>query len=363
VKSIRLLFLFAALAALPAAAQTPAKKFSLRSDDGKFLLNIGGRLQAYYELDAPAAGDDTSQFRIRRARTVFDGHLYDPKLTYEMQIELAGSAAFLKRAYVNYKQTDALQFRAGRFKAPFGRQQLTSSFKQQLTERSVVEQEFTKGDDDGVMVWGTPRNASFEYYAGVFNGDGANKNSQQDSENQWFGRVVWSPQGKFAYSESAIGLTKPQWALGVNAYHNGGWLFDVNGVPGIQAPSATNAGDDASINAAGVEAALRWKGLYATGEAFSRSVDPHNSTIRTIAARGWFVQGGYLITAKSEAGLRYGVLDLDSHRSGDRTVERAIFFNHYLHGHDLKIQTDFTELLTDPDLTERRMRVQFVLSF
>jgi len=374
------------------------RKFTLRSADGRFRLNVGGRLQAYYESLRPDAATDravngssfsekplaaeTSLFRIRRARMVMDGNLYDPSLEYEMQLELAGSSATLKRVYLNWKQSDALQFRAGRFKAPFGRQQLVSIFKQQLTDRSLASLEFTKGDDDGVMVWGTPRNGVFEYYAGVFNGEGPNKNSQQDSRNQWFARGVWSPRGRFAASESSLGSSsKPQWSFGVNAGVNGGWLFDVNGKPGVQAPMQScrndtcviDHGDDASVRSAGVDAAFTWNRFSSTGEWFRRRIDPRQQSLRSVEANGWYLQTGWFVQPeKSEAGLRYGVVDLDNRVAGDTSREMSAFFNRYLHGHNYKFQTELTEIRTETpqhdsrapaELRDRRLRVQLVVSF
>jgi len=374
------------------------RKFTLQSADGRFTLNFGGRLQTYYEaLRADPATDrvingstfsekplteGTSLFRIRRARMVMDGNLYDPALRYEMQLELAGSSATLKRAYVNWKQNDALQFRAGRFKAPFGRQQLVSIFKQQLTERSLASNEFTQGDDDGVMVWGMPRHGVFEYYLGVFNGDGPNKNSQQDSRNQWFARAVWSPRGRFASSESSLGFSPaPQWSFGVNAGVNGGWLFDVNGKPGVQGPmqSCRNGtciidhGDDASIQSAGIDAAFTWNRFSSTGEWFERRIDPAQKSLRSVDANGWYVQTGWFVQPeKSEAGLRYGVVDFDTRIRNDSSREVSAFFNHYIHGHNYKIQTELTEIRkaatqhdsrAPAELRDHRVRVQLVLSF
>jgi phosphate-selective porin len=384
-----------------AAAPSPLagwdKKFSLQSADGRYKLNLGGRLQMYYEYDRPdpntnevqygtsfaskPAIEDTSQFRIRRGRFVMDGNVFQKALQYEVQLELAGSSTFLKRAYLNWKQNDALQFRVGRFKAPFGRQQLASIFKQEFTDRSLVTNTFTKGDDDGAMVWGMPRNGHYEYYFGVFNGDGTNANTQQDSHNQWFGRAVWSPTGMFAYSESALGMpAKPQWSLGVNGSLNGGWLYEVNGKNGMQPPMQTcttagclvDQGDNSSISFLGVDSSAKWKGLFWEGEYFVRRADPRQPNLRNVTAKGWYQQVGFFVQPnKHEIGFRYGILDPSNNTINDRTKERGVFYNYYMLGHDYKIQTEYSEFLTETStatprmiqLEERRVRVQFVVSF
>ena len=66
-------------------------------------------------------------------------------------------------ANVNYDFTKGkklFMLKAGQYKVPFGRQQLTSSGNQQFVDRSVVSDTFARGRDIGVQLWGTPTTAS-----------------------------------------------------------------------------------------------------------------------------------------------------------------------------------------------------------
>jgi phosphate-selective porin len=174
-----------------AAGARPAAAAERTAPADTFKLRVSGRVQSLYQYSAPDSEADakltggaagtraqaqaTSMLRIRRGRLVMEGFAYDPRLEYNVQLELAGQSVSLKRAFVNWRLAGAgAQLRAGKFKVPFGRQQLTSSFQQQLADRSLVSDEFAKGDDDGVMVWGLPAGGRLEYYAGVFNGEGNN---------------------------------------------------------------------------------------------------------------------------------------------------------------------------------------------
>jgi hypothetical protein len=276
------------------------------------------------------------------------------------------------------------QLRAGKFKVPFGRQQLTSSFQQQLADRSLVSDEFARGDDDGVMVWGTPAGGRVEYYLGVFNGEGNNRNAQQDGANQWAARLVVAPLGPFAYTGSALQASdKVSLALGLNANLNGGWLYDVNGVAGLQGPThsctaqgcTADRGDQASVLSTGADAALRWRGLSASAAVFRRSVDPRQAGLARREATGWYAQvGAFAVPARLEAGVRVGALDPDDTRAMDRVRELTPFVNYYVHGHDLKLQADYTRLSTElPDaraggaestwLREGRLRLQLQVAF
>jgi hypothetical protein len=388
------------LAALALAATArPASADVLPADT--FKLRVSGRVQSLYQYSAPDGEADakltggatgtrpqaqaTSLLRIRRGRLVMEGFAYDPRLEYNVQLELAGSSVSLKRAFVNWRLRGAdAQLRAGKFKVPFGRQQLTSSFQQQLADRSLVSDEFAKGDDDGVMVWGLPAGGRLEYYAGVFNGEGNNRNSQQDGANQLAARVAVSPLGAVPYAGPALENSRRlTFSLGLNANLNGGWLHEVNGVAGMQPPSRTctadgcseTAGDDARIVHRGADAALRWRGVSASAELFGRTVDPRQDGLARREARGWYAQAGaFAIPRRLEGGVRVGRLDPDADRTMDRVREVAAFANGYVHGHDLKVQVDYTFLSTEVAdarvggtratwLDEGRLRVQLQFQF
>jgi phosphate-selective porin len=198
----------AALAGLAlASAGVPRAAFgSTAAPADTFRLTLSGRVQTLYPYSAPDADADaklhgtapgtraepqaTSLLRIRRGRLVMEGFAHDPRLEYDVQLELAGQSVTLKRAFANWRMANgAAQLRAGKFKVPFGRQQLTSSFQQQASDRSLVSDEFARGDDDGVMLWGLPAAGRVEYYAGVFNGEGNNRNAQQDASTS--SRCAW----------------------------------------------------------------------------------------------------------------------------------------------------------------------------
>lgn len=389
------------LAVLALAAGARPAAASAQAPPDTFKLRVSGRVQTLYQYSAPdreadakltggAAGtrpqaQATSLLRIRRGRLVMEGFAYDPRLEYSVQLELAGSSVSLKRAFVNWRLAGAdAQLRAGKFKVPFGRQQLTSSFQQQLADRSLVSDEFAKGDDDGVMVWGLPAGGRLEYFAGVFNGEGNNRNSQQDAFNQFAARVAVSPLGAVPYAGPALeGSRRPTFSLGLNASWNGGWLHEVNGVAGMQPPSRTctaegctvDAGDDARVVHLGADAAVRWGGFSASAELFGRTVDPRQDGLDRREARGWYAQAGaFAIPRRLEGGVRVGRLDPDAGRTMDRVRERAAFANGYVHGHDLKVQVDYTFLSTETAdarvggtratwLDEGRLRVQLQFQF
>lgn len=383
----------AALCALaaPARAEVPADTFKLR---------VSGRVQTLFEHDSrdpqtrdkrvgavPGTVDevgDAAVLRVRRARLIFDGFAYTPRLEYSVQIEAGGEKVLLKRAYFNLQvRGEAVQLRAGRFKVPVGRQLLTSIFSQQAVDRSLVSDAFTSGDDDGAMVWGLPAAGRMEYYLGVFDA-GAATDGPGDGVPQVAGRVAWSPLGRVPYTGSALdGSHRLTFSLGADAAVDHGWTRDVNGVPGLQVPTVTcgvsgcahDRGDDARVLTTGVDAIARWHGVSASGEWFHRVADPRQEGLPDVRAAGWYAQAGaFAVPSRLEAGVRVGALDPAAGVAMDRVRELTPFATWFVRGNGLKVQADYTRLRTEvPDarvggqraawVQDGRARVQLQISF
>lgn len=379
----------ALLAAVPAAAQTAdGTRDSVAAPvrAPAFQVKLVGRIQTLYQhtspdrdaerAPGPLAGD-TSLFRVHRARIGFTGWVHDPRLEFELQADIAGQNALLRRAWANWRiRGEAAQVRAGRFIIPFGRQQMTPLFTQPTVDRVSLAENFGRGHDDGVMVYGLPAKGRVEYYAGVFNGDGFNRNTQQDASNLWVGRAVWAPLGRLAYAGSAWGDTRlPRLAVGASASRNHGALYDVDGVPGVQTPSRACTGgacterwgDAATVRSAGVDGALRWRGTSWMAEGFRREVRPRTDTLAHLRARGWYAQGGaFVVPRRVEVGARYARFTPDEARPTGRVTETNPFAIAYLRGNELKVMSDWArirETAADGPRTTRRARVSLLVTF
>ena len=70
--------------------------------------------------------------------------------------------------YLNYdvSHRKLLMLKAGVYKVPMGRQELTSFTAQQFGDRSIVSTEYEKSRDVGVMAWGQTQGNRIEYRAG-----------------------------------------------------------------------------------------------------------------------------------------------------------------------------------------------------
>ncbi len=136
------------------------KGFFIASEDGKFLLQLGGRIQARYVANlrksqpstTTTSHDVSTGFEMRRVQLWFKGNIGSPKIGYFVRLSANQntSAVGVDYAYLNYKWSDKLAFTGGRFKAAFSREELVSSGSQLAVERSAVNEAFNVGFTEGI---------------------------------------------------------------------------------------------------------------------------------------------------------------------------------------------------------------------
>jgi uncharacterized coiled-coil protein SlyX len=154
--------------------------FFLASEDGNFLMNIGGQIQTRYiyndtdDRSGTSGGsedDETYGFQMRRAKLRVSGHVVDPRLTYVIQLtntfgennndgnivgpgseDSSSSFAVLEQASFGYEFADGWQVVGGQLKGPFLREEAVDSRHQLAVERSFTADYFTIDYTQGVGV-------------------------------------------------------------------------------------------------------------------------------------------------------------------------------------------------------------------
>jgi phosphate-selective porin len=386
----------AAEAAPGAAPQTPAPP-RIEWRDGKTritmeqaYIEISNRIQPRFTADLPdesvtlpgtsGPGDARASFRIRRAKMKLEGWLWQapaagalPKITYEVQMNWPAASssnpgALLEDAYLGIDPTGRGTFRVlfGQFKAPFGRQELTSSGSQSMVDRALASNEYARGRDTGVAIQGATRNNQFEYRFGVFNGNGLTRTVNDNGSLQVNGRLMWQPNGSQTlahrawvsgalYSEADFeSTTRPIYAFGLNYEHN-----DFHG---------TTSGTDLKSDVVGIDGVFKYKGVFATAEYYFRNREPESGD--SFQSNGGFVQVGVMLDQARtwEAALRYGSRELSDALDNDDISEIRAGLNYYYRRHALKFQVDGGVIGTGRGPlasgsrrdTEIRMQAQFV---
>ncbi len=375
--------------ARPAAAEGPEppapsdpKPFELYWRDGETVLKTDGlqlalsnRIQfRFTDLDPDARtqlpgtaspGDSIRSFRIRRAKTSLEGWFWRKEVQFELQIGWAGSdssggsATFsgLEDALLNWdaSKDETFMVQAGQFKVPFGRQEMTSSERQQFVDRSILSGEFTRGRDVGLQVWGRVASGKVEYRAGVFNGNGRNKPINDNDKLQYDARVSFEPFGKVGYSESDFeSRDKPLLAFALE-FENNDNARTLSGPPG---GLVTNFND----TIVGGDVVFKYKGFSVYGELFLRQRDPEQGP--SFNSNGYLVQSGAFVKRDVfELAFRYASWDPSDVQQGDRQTEIGGAANYYILKHRLKLQADYRQVedrVQDQTTKELRTQLQFV---
>lgn len=178
----------------PASDSIEVKFKALVQGDGRFFLD-----------DRQAPQNDG--FLLRRAEPTLEG-TWGRLVGFRVQAQLAGDTATLNDAYLDLKFDPRATLRVGKFKQPFGLEQLQSSSGLAAIERGLPT-ELTPARDYGVQLQGEFAGSTLNYAVGVFNGtvDGRDAaTSNPDNEFEATARVFWEPFRNDASAWSGLGI-------------------------------------------------------------------------------------------------------------------------------------------------------------
>jgi hypothetical protein len=267
-----------------------------------------------------------------------------------IQVDFAGSNHAIKDAFITYKGNDWGKLAVGNHTVPFAREQITSSKRQQLVERTFVgDHDFGVPDRQmGVSLAGVQR-ANLQWALGAFKAGidpSINKldfvttadNAAEYDGNLFGGRLDWYPRGGFKMAQGDFGNTDPLLiGLGANAYI---WRNDDDRV-------VDPASDYDAIDGVGIDLAVRWRGLSvdAAYQHFStKTLDAGFTGGMIENGEGdfatWAIEGGYMIVPDHlELTAAYQVLDVDA--LADKDSRFSVGVNYFFDAHNTKLQLTY----------------------
>jgi phosphate-selective porin OprO/OprP len=177
---------------------------SLRFGDA-LRLDFGLKIQE----DARYPGDDPflfETFELHRLRVGIDGEIFN-RVQFSVERELTENEAdpaeeiigsrksVWKDYYLDVNLSDALQVRAGRFKIPFGVEQLTGISNLDFVFRTLDARYLAPARDRGVALHGRFFGRGLNYWAGWFEHDGDNARSSKikGGDNTVAARLTGTP--------------------------------------------------------------------------------------------------------------------------------------------------------------------------
>jgi phosphate-selective porin OprO/OprP len=364
---------------------TWGKGIGITSPDSAFTLNIRFRMQNRFGFNTVSGTDLTVnevEARVRRLRLRFDGYLYNPRLTYVLQLSFSrgdidfedtGFPNVVRDAMLIYNFNKHFALGIGQTKLPGNRQRVVSSGDLQLPDRSIVNSIFNIDRDFGIQSYYRNQISGFHFVlrGSVSSGDGRNFNTAQRGL-AYTGRVELLPLGQFQNSgdyfegdlsrepkpKISVGLT---WSNNENAIRTGGqlgkFLFQSRDIETFMA-----------------DFLLKYRGFAFSSEFLNRMVtnpittDPDDDTnVRYVYdGHGENYQTSYLFRKDYEYVNRYSrVRPGPSIRTLEPQVQQfTLGLNKYLRGHRVKLQTEFTYELrswmnnTAPDMDSWLWRFQ-----
>jgi hypothetical protein len=350
-----LLFPATALAAEPASPSPSAgydKGFFVKSADSRYQLKLGARVQVRHELTVPDSGDTVSAFSIPRARLKLSGNVFTEALAYKFEADFGKGFVTLKDFFGDYAVIDALHVRAGQFKRPFSRQEITSSGKHIFTDQALTVDGFGAGRDLGVMLHNDyERSPAFEWAVALMNGTGDKSNLSGAVEVDLTDGDGAITSGKFTNVPKTF---RPQLVLRVGYNHGklagysegdleGGPLrFGVGG--GVKLTFDTDNAHAGDI-AANLDFILKVQGFALDGAFYLLSAqDGAAFTDQSFASTGVHAQASYLIAKRVMPILRYARLMPDGGRDRD---ELALGVTGFLFAHNVKLTVEAARLGTE----------------
>lgn len=298
------------LPGLAAAQEVRFPPLSFRA--GEFRIFVGARFHFDFNgLDsAPEVRPD--EFVFRRARLAVDGRIYDD-LEYEVDADLRDDRRPWRDVFLNYRKFPAAEVQGGKFKVPFGLDQLTSVFANSFVSRSLIGSQLSPGRDQGVMVHGRVAGDRVRYRGGWFRHDGDNTlYTEELDENEFVekppvnhtiaGRVDLTPW------EQTKGLLR-RLQFGVNVASGG---VD-DGLFGMRGRTVNGFTFFAPMYVGGRRTRYGVDGLWTSGPVsvvaeYNRVTDQRNRQglgdvdLPDVIAQGWYLAGTWALTGENKAG-------------------------------------------------------------
>ena len=268
-----------------------------------------------FQWDARQAGDEPpdsfESTEIQRARVGIEGEflrIFDFNIEHELtERELDGgtSANAWKDVYLDVDFGNAARVRLGKFKVPFGIDQLTSVANLDFVYRSLGSTNLAPARDTGVMLYGELGGGRFDYAVGGFRHDGDNARSRRiagadETGAARFRAAPFQREGASLLDQLELGA-----AVTMSALANPTEL--PNGLRGRSVMSKYEFFEPLFVHGRRqryeVDAEWRWRRVGARAE-YMDVRDTRdgqgflNNDLPPARARSWFVSGAYVITGE-----------------------------------------------------------------
>lgn len=338
--------------------------------------------QTFPPFEVANFGETEPSFQVRRLRLVAQGSVWKTWLDYKLEVDFAGNDEGLRSVfippvftaggasdfpgvditagaqdqdgrtlklldwYLDVVPTPLAGARVGQFKVPFGRQELVSDNKLQMTSRGIASDFFAPGRDRGAMFQGGTDTGRVQYKAGVFNGTGLAQVQNLDRSLAYAARFTVTSKGPFLDVEDII--DQPETGVhvqgGIAWYQSTDTPFRVN--PQIAETDVRNTRYEADLGVFFAKRANLLLDYYARRIEVDQGFDlPKSCYGAFILGRfscdqnGWGVQAGVALGSKDhhELSARYNKIDDDRDLDEDERTESTLNYSFFFLRHTMQI--------------------------
>ena len=289
----------------------PTVRFRWRNrpslDIGDLRLDLRLKLSYDWRQFDPEIDEDDDAWRIRRAGINGEfGNHFDFQIEHDLN-----SDGRWRDVFVNWRTYRQIEISAGRFKVPFGREELISISDLDFAFRSLVSTVIPPARDKGVMAHGRFLRRGFTYEFGVFDDDGDNgalteeqfsvSGQIEDIGPSFAGRVTATPLRPLAktfetlrFGFAAGGVSLPE---GLNSFRG----TTVYGTTEFFEPvyvkgNRTRLGVEVSYTPGPVGISAEW--MQAREQRKNQGLSEED--LSDLVTTGWYVAGTWLLTGEDK---------------------------------------------------------------
>jgi hypothetical protein len=365
--------------------------FSLRMTTRvQFRLTYQNEVGGGEGQDASATnGRDFINFRVRRAKTGFEGYIFQKEFQYKLLLNWVGGSNIIEEAWFRWAVMQYINITAGQTKLQWNWEEASSSANMQFVERSYVNEVFNQDWAKGIQIDGQIGEETpwVKYWFGIYNGvlAGTNdfRNADRGTNAESFGTVVdnemminlrlethpmgevkrtmYDGRGEDEYDQILFAI-----GLGVNWFMSG---YNASAVRGDTFGTPTTSGRPRTSQdtwAITLDGHFRWHGLSVDIAYFWRITDFHNrganrfdptsqADVGNLEDSGFTFEVAYMIIPDMfNVGIRFNMLNSEDFWQGGAgagtprafgirpdATEIGVSANWFIHGDNLKLTFDF----------------------
>lgn len=359
------LFTFSASQAQTINNSRFGKGLQFLAADSSFSMKFQTRFQMLYVGGSnPADNEWDDQFLIRRARLKFDGFVYDPRLTYKIELGLSnrdiGGEPIAQQNFANNIILDAVakynfapgwELWVGQTKLPGNRERVISSQKLQFVDRSLLNSRFNIDRDAGVQLHHetTVGNVILRQAAAISNGEGRDYTALNAGGYGYTVRGEILPFGAFQSDGDYFGADlareqTPKLSIGAT--------YDFNDDASRARGQLGNfLSDTRDLHTVFVDAMFKYRGFSAMAEYANKTAPDGPVVLRSdegniletfVTGNATNVQAGYVFKNNWEVASRYTSYNPTDAIGANDEDHYTLGLSKYIVGHSLKVQSDIT---------------------